>query len=203
MDYLFLIQPYGNGSVINISCWLFSSILSILDEILFVWFLPSMCKSKKKFSFFLSFISISVSKPSLVFTQLKPPINVLANNLTCSASVGRAIQHLLLSLYTLSLNELVELHLRGLYLKISCKRQERRSNISHNIILSWKLYILLSSPNKFFTFSYSSSDITVSFKLEKKNGEGEKNPHCQVQFFRNQILLSIRSVLFPFLMKNN
>ena len=52
-----------------------------------------------------------MSKASLVFTQLKPPIKVFSNNLTCSALVGRAIQHLLLSLCILLLNELAELHL--------------------------------------------------------------------------------------------
>ena len=64
---------------------------------------------------------ISVSKANLVFTQLKPPISVLSKTLTCSASVGSAIQHLLLSLWTQPLKELAELYFQGLYLNSFCR----------------------------------------------------------------------------------
>ena len=77
-----------------------------------------------------------MSKASIVFTQIEPLISVFSKTLTCSASVERAIQHLLLSLLMQPLNELAELHLRRLYLKISCRREERCSNISHDIIVS-------------------------------------------------------------------
>ena len=109
------------------------------------------CINQIKLFHFCYHWSISVWKASLVFTQLKPPIIVFSNTLTCSASVGRAIQHLLLSLWTQPLKELAELHLWGLYMKISCRREECCSNISHNIIVSYKLYILVNSP-KFFNF---------------------------------------------------
>ena len=58
--------------------WLFSSVFDNFVEILFVWFLPSMCKSNNTFSFLLSSVRISVSKANLVFTQRKPPISVLS-----------------------------------------------------------------------------------------------------------------------------
>ena len=146
---------------------------------------------------------------SFLFTQLKPPITVFSSNLTCSALVARAIQHL--SLCTQPLNEPPDLHLWGLCLKIVCKRQERCSNILHKIMVSWKLYILLSSPTFcsftvlqiFLTSSYSSSDVTVSFKLEKKNDEEEKNPHYLTQYLRRGIELLTRMVLFLFLTTNN
>ena len=50
------------------------------------------------FIFFLLDKRIYVSKAGLVFIQLNQPINVFSNILTCSASVGRVIRHLLLSL---------------------------------------------------------------------------------------------------------
>ena len=118
--FFYIIQPYGNGFVIAMPYLLFSSILIILDENLFVCFLSSINKSSITFSFLFLSINTSVSKASLVFMQLNPPINVFSNTLTCSALVGRAIQHLLLFLWTHPLKLLAELHLRGLYLKISC-----------------------------------------------------------------------------------
>ena len=51
---------------------------------------------------------------SLVFTQQNRTINVFSRTLTCSASVGRAMKHLLSSLWTKPLNELAELHFLGL-----------------------------------------------------------------------------------------
>ena len=121
-------------------------IFRILDEILFVCFLPYIVKSNITFSFLFSSINTSVSKASLVFTQLNPPISVFSNTLTCSASVGRAIQHLLLFLWTQPLKLLAELYLRGLYLKLYCSREDLCSNISQSIMVSWKLYTWLSSP---------------------------------------------------------
>ena len=121
---LFLIHPYGNGFVMAIPYWLSLSILKILDEILFVCFLPSIVKSNTIFSFLFSSINTSVSKASLVFTQLNPPISVFSNTLTYSASVRRTIQHLLLFLWTQPLKLPAELHLREWYLKISCSRED-------------------------------------------------------------------------------
>ena len=117
----FFIQPYGRALVIACLYWLFSSILSILVDILFVCFFPSMYKYNMTFSFLLLLSNISVSKASLVFTQLKPPISVFSNTLTCSWLVGRAMQHLLLSLWTQPLKELAELIFLGLNLKRSCR----------------------------------------------------------------------------------
>ena len=74
-----------------------------------------MCKSNN--TFLLSSRRISVSKANLVFRQLNPPISIFSKTVTCSATVGRAIKRLLLSPWTVPLNELAELHLRGLYLK--------------------------------------------------------------------------------------
>ena len=68
----------------------FSSIFSIFVETLFICFLPSIFKLNNTFSLPLSSMRISVSKASLVFTQLNPPINVFSKTLTCSASAGRA-----------------------------------------------------------------------------------------------------------------
>ena len=82
---------------------------------------------------------ISVSKANLVFTQLKPPISVLSKAVTCSAFVGNAIQHLLLSLWTQPLKGLSELHFWGLYLNSFCRCVALCSNISQSIIASWKL----------------------------------------------------------------
>ena len=144
--FCFLMQPYGNGFIIAWPYWLFSSIFSIFVKILFVCFLPSIFKSSKTFSFLLSSSKISVSKASCGFTQLKPPIYIFLNILTCSASVGSAIWHLLLSLWTHLRKELAELHFQGLYLKSFCRWTEHRSNISQSIMVSWKMYILLSSP---------------------------------------------------------
>ena len=95
----FLIQPYGNGFVMEWPYWLLSSIFSIFVDILFVCFLPSMFKSNNTFSILLSSSKISVSKASRVFTQLKPPINV----------------------FVINVNELAELHLQGLYLNSFCR----------------------------------------------------------------------------------
>ena len=108
-----LIQPYGNVFVIACPYWFFSSIFRTIVDIFFITFLPSILKSNNTFSFLLS-SKISESKASLVLTQLKPPINVFSNTLTCSASVGSAIQHLPLSLWTQPLKEIAELHFRGL-----------------------------------------------------------------------------------------
>ena len=78
--FCFFIQPYGRGLVLGCPYWLFPSIFNIFVETLFVCFLPSMSKSNKIFSFFLSSRRICVSKASLVFTQLKPPISVFFRN---------------------------------------------------------------------------------------------------------------------------
>lgn len=57
-----------------------------------------------------SFSKMSVSKASLVLTQLNPPINVVSKTLTNSASVGRAIEHLLFIQWTHSEKRLALLH---------------------------------------------------------------------------------------------
>lgn len=79
------------------------------------FFLFAFCQIKQ---IFLSFISIYVTKANLVFTQLKPSINVFSNNLTCSALVGRTMQHLLLSICTQLLNELAEFALARIIFEI-------------------------------------------------------------------------------------
>ena len=76
--------------------WLFSSIFNILDEDLLSCFFPLIVTSISTFSVSGSFTSMSVSKASLAFTQLKPPIRVFSKTLIKSASFGKAIQHLLL-----------------------------------------------------------------------------------------------------------
>ena len=83
------------------------------------FFLPvflSMLKWNSTFSFLLSSSKISASKASCVFLQLKLPSNIFSNILACSASVGSAIQHLLLPLWTQPLKELAKLYFWGLYL---------------------------------------------------------------------------------------
>ena len=52
-----------------------------------------------------------------MFTQLNAPINVFSKALTCSASVGRAIIHLLLSLWTQPLNEFCRITLKWVIFK--------------------------------------------------------------------------------------
>ena len=135
----FLIQPYGYGFVIAMPHWLFSFILIIFNEILFVFFFSSINKSNISVLFSFLLVNTSVSKASLVLTQLNHPINVFSNTLTCSVSGGKGIQHLLLFLWTHPLKLLAELYLRGLYLKNFSKRKDCCSIISDNIMVSWKL----------------------------------------------------------------
>lgn len=96
----FFIQPYGRDFVIALPYWLFSSIFNIFIVILFLPFfcfilfiLASYISVKSSASFFDK--SIWNSNARRVFTELKPPIRVLSKSLTCSASVARAIKHLL------------------------------------------------------------------------------------------------------------
>ena len=112
-----LIQPYGSGFVIACPYWLFSSIFSIFVEIIFVCFLPSMFKSNNTFQFLLPSGKISVSKVSLVLTKL---IHQLVSSQRFW-HVGRAIQHLDLSLRTHPQKGLAELHFRWLYLNSFCR----------------------------------------------------------------------------------
>ena len=128
-------------------CWLFSSIFNILDENLLSWFFfPLIVTSVSTFSVFGSFASMSVSKASLVFTQLKLPIRVFSKTLIKSALGGRVIQHLLFLWCTHPEKLLALLHFLGLYLKICFSKSDLCSNISRRIIVSWKLYSLFSSP---------------------------------------------------------
>ena len=174
--------------------WVFSSILSILKKIIFVCFLPSMHKWNNTFSFLLLLSYISVSKASLVFTQLKLPISVFSNTLTCSASAGKAMHHLLFSLWTQPPNQLAELHFLGFNLKRSYKCEERGLNISHNIMVSWKLYILLNSP-KFSNFivweNFSQFHVLYQslyfFQARIKFGVEEKTVRFLVQCLKNHI----------------
>ena len=135
--------------------WLFSSIFIILDENLLSCFFPSIVTSTSTFSVFGSFPSMSVSKASLVskasfvskqVLKLNPPTRVFSNTLTKSASVGRAIQHLLLLRWTHPEKLLALLHFLGFYLKICFSKSDLCSNISERIIVSWKLYSLFNSP---------------------------------------------------------
>ena len=123
----FFIHPYRIGLVMTCLYWLFSSIFNIFVEIHFVCFFPSMSKSNNTFSFLLSLRRISVSKANLVFTQLNSPISVFSKTLTYSASVRRAIRHLIWSLWAQPLNELAELHLREFYLKCFWSYSDRCS----------------------------------------------------------------------------
>ena len=116
--------------------WLFSSIFKILDENLLSCFCPLTSVSTSTFSVLGFFISMSVSKVSLVFTQLKPPIKIFSKTLTNSASYGRAIQHLLLLRWTHPEKLLALLHFFGLYLNISFSNSDLCSNISRRIIVS-------------------------------------------------------------------
>lgn len=66
---------------------------------------------------------------SHVFNPLNIPINVFSKSWTVSAFVGKAIITLILSLCTQPLNELAELHFRGLNLKILFRKFAFDSNI--------------------------------------------------------------------------
>ena len=121
--FFLVIQPYGKGLVMAIPYWLFSSILIFFEENLFSW--PSTVL-KRTFSFFVSLRKRSVSNIipvsnislcQISFTQLYPPIKVFSNTLTIFALVGRATQHLLLSLWTQPEKLLALLHFLPLNLK--------------------------------------------------------------------------------------
>ena len=116
--------------------WLFSSILKIWDENLLSCFCPLTSISTSTFAVFGPFASMSVSKASLVFTQLKPPIKVFSKTLTNLASVGRAIQDLLLLRWIHLEKLLALLHFVGLYLNISFSNSDLCSDISQRIIVS-------------------------------------------------------------------
>ena len=95
-----------------------------------------MVTSTSTFSAFGSFTSMSVSKASLVLTQLNPPIRVFSKTLIKSASVGKAIQHLLWLRCTYPEKLLALLHFVGLYLKICFSKCDLCSNISHRTVVS-------------------------------------------------------------------
>ena len=85
-------QSKGRGLVIAKPYWLFSSILVILDENRLT---SPAAVLNKTFSCSTSFKKISVSKASLVLTQLYPPIRVFSKILTTLSSRGSTILHLL------------------------------------------------------------------------------------------------------------
>ena len=130
--------------------WLFSSIFKILEENLLICLFPSIVTSISAFSVFGSFASMPVSKASLVFTQLKPPIRVFSKTLINSSSIGRAIQHLLLLRCTHPEKLLALLHFLGLYVNICFNNSDLFSDLwnlwNQRIIVSWKLYNLFNSP---------------------------------------------------------
>ena len=109
-----------------------------------------------------------------VFIQLKPRIRVPSKSKISSEFVGKAIMHLLLSLWTQPLNELAELHFLRLNLENCRKLLDLCSNISAKIMVSWKLYSLFSclrlskssSWQNFLTYSFSLSLIIESLSLE-------------------------------------
>ena len=127
----FLMHPYGSGLVIAKPHWLFSSICIILDENRLTW--PSAVLNKT-LSLTKSLKKIYVSKASLVFTQLYPPIRVFSKILTIFASRGSTILHLLLFLCTYPEKVLALLHFLGLILKRFCSNCDLCSKISHKSV---------------------------------------------------------------------
>ena len=108
--------------------WLLSSIFKILDEKLFLLIFSSI----STFTLSGSLKRISLSKANFLYTQLKPLIRVFSKTLSKSASVGRAIQHLMLLRWTHTEKLLALLHVLGLYLNIPFKRSDLCSNISQS-----------------------------------------------------------------------
>ena len=80
---VFLIHPYGEGFVMQLPYWLFSSIFNFFVTILLFSFVPFTFNLYINLRFTLSFGNkIWESKVSLVFTQLTPPIGVFPNSNT-------------------------------------------------------------------------------------------------------------------------
>ena len=137
--FIFLIQPEGRAwSWPDYIGYIRPSLRFLLLSFFFSFTL--FFNFKSNINLFLSTLSfgktICESKTRHVFKQLRPPIKVLSNTLTCSASVGRAIKHLLLSLWTQPLKELAELHFLRLNLKSFCSCEARLSNILHKIMVT-------------------------------------------------------------------
>ena len=109
--------------------WLFPSIFKILEVNLLSCLFPSIVTSISAFSVFGSLASTPVSKASLVFTQLKPPIRVFSKTLINSSSIGTAIQHLLLLRCTHPGKLLPLLHFLGLYLNICFNNSDLFPNL--------------------------------------------------------------------------
>ena len=132
--------------------WLFSSIFKIFGVILFIFFTLFIFKSN--INSYLSTLPfrrrICESKVKRLFTQLKPPIKVFSKTLTCSASVGRAIKHLLLSLWTQPLKELAGLHFFGLNLKS---------------FFSWKVWLWKSHTKWRCPENYKVCSVHKAFKV--------------------------------------
>ena len=87
------------------------------------------------FSFWVFYKYVCVKRKPRVYAT-EPPIIFFSKTLTNSASVGRAIHHLLLSRWTHPEKLLALLHFLGLYLNISFNNSDLCSNILQRIIVS-------------------------------------------------------------------
>ena len=114
----------------------FHPFLVFLSIFFFFFFCPLITWINLYLSLLFFGKSIWESKTRLVFTQLKTPISVLSKRRISLAFVGKAIKHLLLSLWAQPLKQLAQLHFLGLNLKRPWKRVDLCSNISSKITVS-------------------------------------------------------------------
>ena len=160
-------QTWGRGWVVLVfSCNHMEKVLSwlahtdyfhlflifLLNFFLFVFY--HRCLNQiVPFHFYYHWEEFEYQKPIWCLRSWSLQLIFFSKTLTCSASVGRAIRHLLWSLWAQPLNKLAESHLRELYLKSFWSCSDRCSNISQRIIVSWKLYICWAHQNLLASWS--------------------------------------------------
>lgn len=116
-------------------------------------------------------IRIYISNAKRVFTKLKPPMRVFADNSIISAIVGSAMINFPWLLWMQPISVLTELHLLGLNFYFLFISDTLIQIILHNIIASSKLYnsspifLIFKIVKSFLTSSYSLSLTTLFFKL--------------------------------------
>ena len=160
-------QTWGRGwGVLVFSCnhmeevlsWLAHSdcfhlfLIFLLNFLLFVFY-HRYLNQIVPFHFFYHWEEFEYQKPIWCLRGWSLQLIFFSKTLTCSASVGRAIRHLLWSLWAQPLNKLAESHLRELYLKSFWSCSDRCSNISQRLIVSWKLYICWAHLNLLTSWS--------------------------------------------------
>ena len=100
-------------------------------------------------------IKISVSKASLVSTQLNQPVSLDSNTCTISLFGGRERMTFDISFLMQPLKALAELHFRGMNQQILCIVLDQFSKILNRRQVSWKLYkSFLSDKLPIFSVKY-------------------------------------------------